>query len=367
MAKSPANRASAFEVLLKPAEFSPSGICVLSGDEAFLKHEVRRTLLKKVLGPDNEDFVAEVLDGASAQLRDVLDAMHERSLFSTARQVVVVIEDADPFIKQYREKLEPIFEHPPADVLLILEVDTWPATTRLAKIVSQKGLTISCQIPSKGRELTEITKQFQDWLIYTAKHEHQKELKRAAADLLLDLLPPVPGILYQEVARLALLADEKTPLDVELVRNNVGGWRTRQTWDMIDAAAEGRANEALLQLDRLWAAGEEAWALLPQMASTLRHFASATRIYEQAERNRRPMSLRAALEASGMHAFKLSAAEAQLKQIGRPRAKQLYRWLLAADLEIKGHNSEKSRARRVLETLIVRISKQAVLPQSAKS
>ena len=69
-----------------------------------------------------------------------------------------------------------------------------------------------------------------------------------------------------------------------------------------------------------------------------------------------PTSLRAALEQSGMLPFKLSAAERQLRQIGRPRAKQLYGWLLAADLAIKGHNSTKDRARRELETLIVRLA-----------
>ena len=95
------------------------------------------------------------------------------------------------------------------------------------------------------------------------------------------------------------------------------------------------------------------------MASTLRRFAAAARTYEQAEAQRRPLSLRAALEESGMMAFKLGTAENQLKQIGRPRAKQLYRWLLAADLELKGHNSTKDRARRVLEILIVRLAKQA--------
>jgi DNA polymerase-3 subunit delta len=95
------------------------------------------------------------------------------------------------------------------------------------------------------------------------------------------------------------------------------------------------------------------------MASTLRRFAAAARIYEQAEQSRRTMSLRHALEQSGMPVFKMSTAENQLKQIGRPRAKQLYRWLLAADLELKGHNSTKDRARRVLETLIVRLAKEA--------
>jgi hypothetical protein len=60
-----------------------------------------------------------------------------------------------------------------------------------------------------------------------------------------------------------------------------------------------------------------------------------------------------------MPPFKLNDAERQLKQIGRPRARQLYRQLLAADLELKGYNSTKDRARRVLETLIIRLSQQA--------
>jgi hypothetical protein len=95
------------------------------------------------------------------------------------------------------------------------------------------------------------------------------------------------------------------------------------------------------------------------MASTFRKFALAVRLYDQAEQRRQPLSLRQALERAGMPPFKLGDAERQLRQIGRPRARQLYRWLLAADLEIKGYNSSKERARRVLETLIVRLSRQA--------
>lgn len=196
--------------------------------------------------------------------------------------------------------------------------------------------------------------------MHLALQEHGVKLERAATDVLLELLPSESGILCQEIARLALLVEEQSPIDAALVREHVGGWRVRKTWDMIDAVADGRADDALNQLDRLLSAGEEAHAVMPQMASTLRKFAAAARSYERAEQARRPMSLRAALEQSGIPPFKLKEAEGQLKQIGRPRAKQLYRWLLAADLELKGYNSTKDRARRVLETLIVRLSQQAV-------
>jgi DNA polymerase III delta subunit len=202
-------------------------------------------------------------------------------------------------------------------------------------------------------------RQLKDWLIAVARREFDAELQRAAVEQLLELLPTEPGVLYQEVARLSLLAGPAKKIDARLVEDNVGGWRTRKTWDMIDAAADGRTAEALEQLDRLLAAGEEAFGLLPQMASTFRKFAAAVRLFDQAELQRRPISVRQALERAGMPPFKLGNAERQLKQIGRPRGRQLYRWLLAADLEIKGYNSTKERARRVLETFILRLAPEA--------
>lgn len=358
MAKAASNRISALKFLTNPTQTKCGPVCVIVGDDAFLRHEVRLALGRTLSSGESEGLGLQTCQGKTAQLRDVLDSLCERSLFGDERQVVVV-EEADPFVKAYRDKLEDYVERPAADAALILEVKTWPGNTRLAKAVAKIGTTISCQVPQQGRELTEFTKQLKDWLIHLAKQQHEVELKRPAVDLLLELLPTEVGILCQEVSKLSLLAANKQVIDTDLVRENVGGWRTRKTWDMIDAAAEGRAADALQQLDRLLAAGEEAHALLPQMASTFRKFAAAARVFQQAELQGRKVSLRAALEQAGMPPFKVGAAEAQLKQIGRDRANQLYEWLLAADLELKGHNSTKDRARRVLETLVVRLARES--------
>jgi DNA polymerase-3 subunit delta len=124
---------------------------------------------------------------------------------------------------------------------------------------------------------------------------------------------------------------------------------------MIDAAADGRAADALAQLDRLIAAGEKPHGLLPQMASSLRRFSTAAQLVEAAESDARRLPLREALAQAGVLPFKLADAERQLRQIGRPRAKQLTHWLLAADLAMKGYNSADDRARTELERLIVRL------------
>jgi hypothetical protein len=77
---------------------------------------------------------------------------------------------------------------------------------------------------------------------------------------------------------------------------------------------------------------------------------------EQAERGKRRVELRSVLEQAGFKPFVIGKAERQLKQIGRARGKQLYRWLLEADLAMKGASSSPPRARLVLEQLIVRLS-----------
>jgi DNA polymerase-3 subunit delta len=324
------------------------------GDEGYLKHEARRALVERLAGPEGKDAL-DVLDG-DAELRDVLDALSARSLFGGELRIVVV-EDADSLVKAHREALEDYVARPFAEATLVLEVASWPGNTRLAKAVAASGLTINCQAPDRGQELAAFNRRLSAWLVAVAKREFQTELAANAVEQLIELLPSEAGVLYQEVARLALLGGGK--IDVALVRQHVGGWRTRQTWDMIDAAADGRAADALAQLDRLIAAGEEAHALLPQMASTLRRFALAVRLFERAERRRQPTTLRAALQQAGVLPFKLGDAERQLRQLGRPRARQLYRWLLAADLAIKGYSSSKDAARRVIELLILRLSREA--------
>lgn len=361
MAKASSKRVSALEFLTNPEKSAVGPVCAVVGDDAFLRHEVRLALGAVLETTDPEGVGMTHCEGKSAQLRDVLDNLCERSLFGSDRRVVVV-EEADPFVKQYREQLETYVERPADDAVLILEVKSWPGNTRLAKAVAKVGLTISCQVPQQGRELTEFTKQLKDWLVLVASEQHNVQLKRPAVDLLLDLLPTEVGILCQEVSKLSLLAGDKRVIDATLVRENVGGWRTRKTWDMIDAAADGRAADALQQLDRLLAAGEDAHAILPQMASSFRKFAAAARVFQQSEVRGRRVSLRASLEQAGIPPFKLRDAESQLKQIGRDRALQLYDWLLAADLELKGYNSTKDRARRVLETFVVRLAKQSKQP-----
>ena len=91
-------------------------------------------------------------------------------------------------------------------------------------------------------------------------------------------------------------------------------------------------------------------------APVCRRLAAAARIVVQSEHARRRINLRQALQEAGVKPFLLNKVEPQLRQLGRARAGQLYRWLLEADLALKGSSSSPTRSRLVLEELIVRLS-----------
>jgi DNA polymerase-3 subunit delta len=266
---------------------------------------------------------------------------------------LVIVEEADEFVTAYRGLLEEYVARPKSGGVLVLEVKTWASNTRLYKALAETGLQIECKAPADAA--------LAKWLSPWARKQHAAALSATAAERLVEMVGPEMGLLDQELAKLALLAGPGGKITDELVQESVGGWRAKTAWEMLDAAAFGDAREALAQLDRLLSAGENAIAILGQIAFTLRRFAAAARLVEQAEAAGGRISLRQALEQAGFKTWPaaMQKAERQLQQIGRRRARQLYRWLLEADLALKGPSSAPARARLVLEQLIVRMSKNA--------
>ncbi len=334
----------ALEFLDKTAATIPP-VCAVFGEEAFLKREILDQLRHFVLGAEDADFSLTEFEGDEAQAHEIFDCLSTVALFGAGRRLVVV-RKADDFVSRHRGALESYVAHPKASGVLVMDVDSWPANTKLAKAVAADGLSIECKTPA--------AQALAKWLIARSAKRHGARLDRQAAELLLDTLEPDLGLLDQELAKLALSAAANGTIEPQLVRELVGGWRTKTTWDMLDLAAAGHAGEAILQLDRLLAAGESPIAIIAQVGSTLRRFAAAARIVEQAERAGRRTTLKHALEAAGFRSFVAAKAETQLRQLGRQRSVRLYRALVEADLALKGASSAPIRARIALEQLIAR-------------
>ncbi len=337
----------ALDYLAHPGKHPAAGVCVLFADESFLKRHVLGMLKEQVLSGEDAEFSVTAFAGGEVQWRDVADALSTRALFGGGRNVVV-IDEADDFVSRNRPTLEQYVARPGSASLLVLDVKQWPATTRLYKALAESGLQIECRFPPPARLLK--------WLASRAQQEHGAKLDPAAAELLAETVESDLGLFDQELAKLAALAGAGGTITKELVSEAVGGWRAKTAWEMLDAVLAGETRKALVQLDHLLLGGEVPIALLAQLSSNLRRFAAATRLIDQADRARRRITLRDALEQAGVKPFVMGKAEGQLRRLGRDRGRQLYRWLLDADLALKGSSSSPVRSRLELEELIVRLS-----------
>ena len=335
----------AFEYLAQTATEPCPRVCAVFGNETFLKRQVAIRLRDQILGTDEADFSLTTCPGNTAAWRDVQEELTTVAMFGGGGRLLIV-EDADDFVTRFRGQLEDYVERPSRTAVLVLVLDSFPSNTRLYKAVAATGLLIDCSVPSGGR----LTKWIADWAAQT----HRLKLAGAAAELLVEIVGPELGLIDQELAKLALVAGADRKVSEEMVTQMSAGWRAKTTWVMLDAALDGNAADALAQLDRLLSGGETPVGLLAQISASLRRLAGATRLVLQSEARGRRISVREALEKVGIRAFVLKKSEQELRRLGRPRAQRLYRWLIEADLDLKGASSLPPRL--VLERLVLRLA-----------
>ena len=322
------------------------GMVTIFGDDTFLRRLCLKKVSEAVLGNDGETFGLSICDGTTADWAEVLDAISTRSLFGGKQRRLVIVESADRWVSEHRAKLETYAAQQKSSAVMLLVVDTWPATTKLAKAVAARGLPVECKTPT-GKQLT-------TWVRNWSETTHGKKIAAAAAELLVDLMGNELGLLDQEIGKLSALAADEKQISLELVEQTASSGKAKTTWEMLDLAAAGQAAAALAQLDRLIAAGENPIGLLAQMSFTLRKLGSAIRIIIEGDATGKPRKLRQALEETGIKTFFLNKSENQLLQLGRDRAQHLFQWQLATDLGLKGDSQLPPRT--LLEQLIVRMA-----------
>jgi DNA polymerase III subunit delta len=390
----------AIDYLAQPAKYPPKPVCIAYGSELFLRRQVLLGIRNAVLKGDEGDFSFTSFEGRTVEFRDVIAELTTLSMFGGPRLVVIENADEGPksrasaaddstgsedepagdtrtkkpaaagpvssrgigkgakgkpadeasgFVARYRPQLEDYVAHPSRNGILVLDLKSCPSNTRLYKAVDAQGLIVDCGTPV-GAKLT-------GWLNNWARQTHQIQLSANAVDMLLELVGPELGLLDQELAKLALAASGDKKITPEMVQKLAGGWHAKTTWEMLDLALEGKVADALRQIDLLIASNQVPIALLAQISATLRRMAAATRLILQSEAAGRRIGLAAALQQAGVQPFALHKTESQLKRLTRQRGGQLYRWLLQADLDLKGDSAIPPRL--VLERLIVRLASPA--------
>ena len=344
-----------FDILLAdklPRELP--AVVVAFGDDPFLRRQAT-SRVTELSGIDTHE--ARVFDGETCQWPDVHDELVTVSLFDPGERRVAIVKQGDNLVKAARAQLEKWCTSPVESSLLVLELSSFPANTKLYKIALESGWCIACSAP-KGKSWGNPVdaKAVQSWILQWAKHMHKLQLTQSQSALVLELVGSDFGLLDQELAKAALYAQDNGKIDDASLKRAIGSWRTQTVWEIIAAAAEGRTATALEELHKLIHSGESPMAIAPQMSWSLRRYGTATHLVAQAERAHRPLNLRDALSQAGFRGPELQAAEQQLRRIGRVRGQALLDWLLELDLKLKGSHSHEDRGVFAIEELIVRLS-----------
>ena len=328
----------ALAFLAKATKSKRQPVYVFSGDEDYLKRLCREAIVAAVLGDADPTFAVASYPGDKLDFSTVRNDLDTLPFLSPAR--VVVVDAADPFVTAHREQLEKYAAAPSTIGVLILDVKSFPETTKLAKALPD-GAKLVCKAPPPYK--------LADWCREWAKSRHDKALAPDAAEVLVELVGPHLGLLDQELAKLSVAAGPAVTADD--VARLVGRTRAANAFRILDAVGEGSPAAALGLVADLFADGEDAFAILGMLTSQLRKLAAVQRHLGQG------LALGPALDAAGVAKWPQArqAAERQLRHLGRARLDPLTGWLTETGMGFRGGNPLPPRLQ--LERLIVKLAR----------
>ena len=205
-------------------------VYALVGPDPFLQLLKLAEILRD-LPPDAQRVDA---DGERAELSDVLDELRSFAMFGGGK--VVVVRDADAFIARFREQLEEYVAAPSDSATLILRLASLPRTQRIYKAIDKVGRVENCDPP----------KDLARWASDRARSAHRIVLEPEAARLLVELVGDDLGRLDNELAKLAIDADETGgKVGPQKVAGSVAFQREQEVKEMTVALATGDVVEAL--------------------------------------------------------------------------------------------------------------------------
>jgi DNA polymerase III subunit delta len=338
----------AMPFLEKAAKAKPQPIYALVGDEDFLKRRCREAIIANILGDADPAFAVSVYSGDKLDFSTVRNDLDTPSFLAPCR--IVIVEDADKkptpnseaFLSLHRAALEKDAAKPSSVGVLVLDVKTFPETTKLAKALPDAA-KIVCKSPYTDKLIA--------WCIGWAKNRHNKRLTPDAAGLLVELVGPAMGLLDQELEKLATAIGAKPAIEAEDVDRLVGRSSSADVFRILDAIGDGRPRAALGILEALLAEGEDPMAILAPLSSQLRKLASVGRGLANRE------TLGQAMDAAGVPKWEKArvGCEKQVKWLGLRRLAQLTNWLVEIDLGFKGGNPLPREVQ--LERLIVKLAR----------
>jgi DNA polymerase-3 subunit delta len=315
----------------------PGGqVYVIAGKDEFLVAEKTAGLVGELLKPDEMQLCLWRADADKVTAVDVFDEL--RTLPFLAERRVVVLAGADDFVSDNRELLEKYFESPAASGVLILTVGGWASNTRLAKALPKVGQLIEVG-ELKSRELV-------GYICDYAREQHNKNLSYNAAQMLIELSGDEPGILRNEIDKLAAYVAAAKNITEKEIAELVGRNRVFGAFEVIDSMMAADTGTAIEKLRMMFDADKDAeYTVLGAFAWHFRRMFSAAAMLQKGDS---PDGV-----ARKLRIWNQSEFFGVLKKIGLKRIGDCLRQLAEFDYQIK---TGRATAQTAIESMIVQFA-----------
>jgi DNA polymerase-3 subunit delta len=319
-------------------------VYALIGDEAFLKRRARERIISAAIGDEDPAFAVGVYAGDKLDFSTARNELDTLPFLAPCR--VVVVEGADDFVSENRPALEAYVTKPSSVGVLVLDVESFPDNTRLAKALPDAA-KIVCKAPPPYR-----AHELLPWCAEWARTAHKKKLAPDAAELLLELIGPSMGLLDQELGKLAVGVGARPDITADDVDTFVGRSRAADAFRIMEAIGNGKPGEALSILEELFTEGEDPMGILARLTAQLRQLALVGRLLIVDK-----MAMGPAMDAAKIPTWgnKRRDFERQLRHLGQRRLEKLTDWLVEINLGLKGGNPLPERIQ--VERLVVMLAR----------
>jgi DNA polymerase-3 subunit delta len=313
-----------------PAPPPAPPVVAIVGTDSFLQLSALADVLRLLpVDAGRADF-----DGETANLADVLDEARSYSMFGGGKAVIV--RNADPFLKTFREQLEDYVTAPSDSATLIFRLNALPSNQRIYKAIQKIGRIDRCDMP----------KDLARWVIDRGKTAHKLSIAPDAARVLVDHIGDDLGRLDNELAKLAL-SSPSTTITSRDIDGFVAFQREREMWDLTASLAGGDCAAAITR-----------WRQLVQLESSAEFRAvtwlglwleNVTKALDMLSRNHSPASIGQSLR---IWPRELDAFLHTAKRMGKPGVRRAVDLLAQIDYQIKtGVGDATSNVERFILTL----------------
>ncbi|MFP3938595.1 MAG: DNA polymerase III subunit delta [Phycisphaerae bacterium] len=317
----------------------PAAVYVIEGNDAFLRDEYRRRVLKTIVGDADRELSVSELD-ADAEPAEVFDELRTMPLLGGRRAVVV--RDADSFITANADALQRYLESPSSSASLVLMVSSLDKRTRISKTLTSVAEVCDCTAPTSRR--------LGDW-IRKAAEKRGKTIAPDAVELLTQSVGEDLGKMDSELEKLSVYVDSRETITADDVAAIVCSTTAAAPFALTNALTAGDTAGAVKALCGSMNVRGEEFRVLGQLAWHLR----------RALTWKQQMVTTGKCDFGKMPRQVANAYTNMLRRRTLSDLQQDFRRLIRADLAMKSGHAP----RRVMQQLVVELCGWARKPAGA--